>query len=158
MKVEDVEIEIVDIYICGHVMKSNRDNQTAELLRRTTWGWAANGRLRDIFKGDIPNSLKRRAFNYSVLPVLAYSVETLTLTRTSPRHRVRNEEIRRRSGIVDIIDHIAKLNWVWAGHVVRLKDNSYTEKILNWRPRVDKCNRGRPPSRWTDDIKMIYTN
>ncbi|XP_072388223.1 uncharacterized protein [Diabrotica undecimpunctata] len=37
LRVEDVEIEIVDSYIyLGHTVKISRDNQTAELLRRIT--------------------------------------------------------------------------------------------------------------------------
>lgn len=74
------------------------------------------------------------------------------------RDRIRNEEVRRITGVQDIIERIARLKWNWAGHVARLRDGRWTKKIIEWRPRADKRNRGRPPSRWTDDLKKISTN
>ena len=145
--------------------------------RRSILAWAAFGRLRDILKSDIPISLKRKAFNQCVLPVLTYGAETLTLTKLSMRKlqvtqrrmersmldltlrdRIRNEEIRRRTGVEDVIVRIAKLKWNWAGHMARMRDGRWTKRILEWRPRTDKRNRGRPPTRWTDDLKRISTN
>ncbi|XP_045459984.1 uncharacterized protein LOC123689085 [Harmonia axyridis] len=164
------------IYL-GHEVRIGRDNQTAELLRRTTLGWAAYGKLRDVFKSDIPTKLKRKAFNMCVLPVLTYGAETLTLTKASARKlqktqrrmersmlgislrdRIRNEEIRRRTGVDDVLERVTRAKWRWAGHVARSNDGRWTRKILEWRPRADKRSRGRPPTRWTDDLKRIHTN
>lgn len=62
-----------------------------------------------------------------------------------PYHRVRNEDIRRRSRADDAIVRIAKFNWIWAGYVERLRDGRWTKKILEWRQRSYKRNRA-PPS------------
>lgn len=70
----------------------------------------------------------------------------------SLRDHIRNEELRRRTGVTDIIERISKLKWNWAGQVARMSDGRWTKKLLEWRPRADKRNRGRPPTRWTDDI------
>lgn len=178
LSVDNNQIEMVHSYIyLGHEVRIGRDNQTAELLRRTTLGWAAYGKLRDVFKSDIPTKLKRKAFNMCVLPVLTYGAETLTLTKASARKlqktqrrmersmlgislrdRIRNEEIRRRTGVDDVLERVTRAKWRWAGHVARSNDGRWTRKILEWRPRADKRSRGRPPTRWTDDLKRIHTN
>lgn len=86
IQVEGPEIELVEIHIyIGHEIKINKDNQTCELLRRITLEWTAYGRSQDIFKTDMPISLKSKAFNQCVLPVLTYGAETLTFTKTSAK-------------------------------------------------------------------------
>lgn len=162
----------------GHEIRLSRDNQTNELIRRIGLTWAAYGKLRDVFKSDLPVCLKRKVFDQCVLPVLTYGAETLTLTKTSAnkirttqramersmlgltlRDRITNTELRRRSGVTDAIERISTLKWNWAGHVARTKDNRWTKRVLEWRPRQDAFrNRGRPPTRWTDDLKRIHQN
>lgn len=176
--VDDKVIEMVDKYTyLGHEIRISRDNQTCELSRRTNLAWAAFGKLRDVLKGDLPICLKRKVFNQCVLPVMTYGAETLTLTTVSAnklkrtqrkmersmlgvslRDHIRNEEIRQRTGVTDVIARIARLKWNWAGHLARLTDGRWSKRLLEWRPRADKRNRGRPPTRWTDDIKRITTN
>lgn len=178
IKIENTQIEEVDKYVyLGHEMRISRDNQTCELHRRINLGWAAYGKLRYIFRSDIPICLKRKVFDQCILPVLTYGAETLTLTSTSAkklrvvqrkmersmlgvclRDHIRNEELRRRTGVTDVIKRIATLKWNWAGHIARMSDDRWTRKLLEWRPRIDKRNQGRPPTRWTDDIKRITTN
>lgn len=173
------EIEQVSCYkYLGHEIRINRDNQTAELQRRIGLAWAAFGNLRKIFKSDIPTCLKRKVFDQCILPVLTYGAETLTLTRktikkiqitqramersmlgVSLRDRIQNREIRRRTGVADAIERITTLKWNWAGHIARASDNRWTKKILEWRPRDEAFrNRGRPPTRWRDDIRRIAPN
>lgn len=109
---------------------------------------------------------------------MTYGSETLTLTKQivkkirttqfamersilglSLRDRVPNHEIRRRSGVQDAIQKITMLKWNWAGHVARMTDNRWTKRITEWRPREDALrSRGRPPTRWSDDLKRIRTN
>lgn len=81
--------------------------------------------MRDVFKSDIPISLKRKAFDQCVLPVMSYQVETLTLTKTTAvalkvtqrcmersmlgdilRDRVRNEDLRSRTRVTDVEQQI----------------------------------------------------
>lgn len=178
LKISDHEIELVDKYIyLGHEVRITRDNQTCELKRRTTLAWAAFGKLRDVFKSDIPVYLKRKVFDQCVLPVMTYGSETLTITTATAKKlkvtqrkmersmlgvtlkdRIRNEDLRRRTGIIDVISAISKLKWNWAGHVARMRDDRWTKRLLEWRPRMDKRTRGRPPTRWSDDLKKISKN
>ncbi|CAH2228963.1 jg50 [Pararge aegeria aegeria] len=71
------------------------------------------------------------------------------------RDRIRNVEIRRRTKVTDIAQRVAKLKWQWAGHIVRRKDGRWGPKVLEWQPRTGKRSVGRPPTRWTDDIKRV---
>lgn len=177
---EGKEIQYVTSYkYLGHEIRLTRDNQTCELNRRIGLTWAAFGRLRHVFKSDIPMCLKRKVFDQCVLPVLTYGSETLTLTqktvnkiRTAQRamersmlgvtlrDKIRNEELRRRTRVADAIEKITHLKWSWAGHIARMSDDRWTKKILEWRPRDEEAhrNRGRPPTRWTDDLKRISSN
>ena len=113
-----------------------------------------------------------------ILPVLTYGAETLTLTRKSIekirvaqramervilgislRDRVPNTIIRQKTRVTDAVERILCLKWNWAGHVARMTDNRWTRRILEWRPRQDAFrNRGRPPTRWSDDIKRVSNN
>lgn len=63
----DWEIELVNKYVyLGHEIKISRYNQTCEIKRRISLGWAAYGRLGDIFKSELPISLKQETFDTCV--------------------------------------------------------------------------------------------
>ncbi|XP_030762121.1 uncharacterized protein LOC115886930 [Sitophilus oryzae] len=39
------------------------------------------------------------------------------------------------------------------------KDDRWTKKIIEWRPRHDAFrSRGRPPTRWRGDLRRIHSN
>ena len=106
--------------------------KAAEINRRIGLTWAAFGMLRCILKdGTIPINLKRKVYESCLLPVATYGLETMTLTERSLnrlrttqrameramlgislRERIRNENIRRRTGVTDVIERIAKWQWV----------------------------------------------
>lgn len=50
------------------------DDQACELTRRVSLGWAAFGKIRDVFRADLQIFLKRKAFNQCDLPVLTYDI------------------------------------------------------------------------------------
>ncbi|CAH2240676.1 jg5544 [Pararge aegeria aegeria] len=64
----------------------------------------------------------------------------------SLRDKIRNNGIAQR---------VAKLKWQWAGHIVRRRGGRWGPKVLEWQPRTGKCSIGRPPTRWTDDIRRV---
>lgn len=70
------------IYI-GHKLKITRANQTAELTRSVILGWAAYGKLGDLFKTNMIIDLKSRDFNRYVLSIFTHGAKILTLTRIS---------------------------------------------------------------------------
>ena len=100
---------------------------------------------------------------WCIHPVATYGLNTMTLTERSVnrlrtisvRERIRNENIRRRTGITDVIERIAKLKWQWVGHIGRQDRERWTIKIIMWRPRDTKRKVGRPQKRWLDDIKNV---
>lgn len=121
-------------------------------------GWAAYGKLSSIFKST---KLKKKAFNQCLLPVLIYAsqffIEAANNTIKNGKidawtdiGRVRNED--------NIIEHISRTKW---HHIDlhTLKDGRWTIKIL-----VDgylepiKRSRGKPPTRWTNNMKRISSN
>ena len=51
-------------------------------------------------------------------------------------------------------ERIGKLKWQWAGHICRRADGRWGRQVLEWRPRT-KRPVGRPPARWTDDLKRM---
>ena len=55
-----------------------------------------------------------------------------------------DEEIRRKTKVVDIAQRITKLK-------CRIGRPMGKKKIIERRPRMGKCSVGRPP-RWTDDL------
>ncbi|KAK4875679.1 hypothetical protein RN001_012101 [Aquatica leii] len=59
---------------------------------------------------------------------------------------------------VEKFQKVLQLKWNWAGHIARMQGDRWTKRLLEWRPRTDKRSRGRPPTRWSDDIKRVRTN
>ena len=117
--------------------------------------------------------LKRKVFEQCVLPVMTYGSETLTLTKASAnkfrvaqrameramlgislRDRHRNDWIRKKTGMTDVIHRTKSLKWQWAGHIARMNNDRWTKRILDWRP-VNTRPTGRPPERWDSDIKRF---
>lgn len=159
------------IYL-GHKITLGFENQTAEVERRIAQAWAAFGANKQILRGKIPLYLKAKVFEQCVMPVLTYGTETMTLTQKSAekfrvaqrgmeramlgitlRDRKTNEWIRDKTKVKDVMAIIARKKWTWAGHIARMHESRWTRRVLEWRPRADKRGRGRPPQRWTDDIR-----
>ena len=69
--------------------------------------------------------------------------------------KIRNENIRQRTKVTDIALRICKLKWQWAGHVARRTDGRWSTRVLEWRPRTGKRSVGRPPARWSDDLRKV---
>jgi len=56
------------------------------------------------------------------------------------RNRVRNQKIRRRTKVIDVMPRLAELKWNWIGHVARQDSEKWTIRIVFWRdkpPEVD---------------------
>ncbi|PZC76985.1 hypothetical protein B5X24_HaOG203936 [Helicoverpa armigera] len=56
----------------------------------------------------------------------------------SLRDGIRNEEIRRRTKVIDIAHRLSKLKWQWAGHIARRAEDRWGRKVLEWRPPTSK--------------------
>ncbi|CAH2227913.1 jg9894 [Pararge aegeria aegeria] len=73
--------------------------------------------------------------------------------RVSLRDQIRNEEIRRRSGLTDIVQRVAKLQWQWAGHIARRTDGRWVLRCWNGDPAPVNAAY-RHPTRWTNDRRV----
>ena len=62
------------------------------------------------------------------------------------------EWIRKQSGVTDIIRSIRESKHRWVGHVTRRRDNRWTIRVTEWISRGNKRPRGRPRTRWCDDL------
>lgn len=51
----------------------------------------------------------------------------------------------------DIVQ-VKKKNWTWADHAVGRTDNRWTTRATEWLPRDGSRRRGRPLTRWRDEI------
>ena len=56
------------------------------------------------------------------------------------------------TGVTDINTTIKTSKHKWAGHVARRHDNRWTTRTTEWTPREQKRPRGRPRTRWRDDL------
>lgn len=54
----------------------------------------------------------------------------------------------------DAVATITRLKWSYAGHIARCNDSRWNNIILHWRPYLGKRKRGRPSTRWTNDLKL----
>ena len=107
-----------------------------------------------------------------MIPAMTYGAETWSTTKEleqklqvaqramerkmlniSIRDRISCKEIRKRTGVKDVIVKIRKMKWKWAGHIARLNDNRWTKRLTEWQPRTGKRRRGRQKRRWRDEIE-----
>ncbi|XP_072931484.1 uncharacterized protein [Epargyreus clarus] len=150
--VDGTPLEVVDEYnYLGQTIQMGKSNFERKVTRRIQPGWAAFGKLRSIFSSKIPQCLKSKLFEQ------CRAMERAMLG-ISLRDMIRNDEIRRRTNLTDIAFKISRLKWQWAGHIARRTDNRWGRKVLEWRPRVGKRSTGRPPTKWTDDLKKTAGN
>ena len=173
LEIENQQIEKVEHYIyLGQRISLHDSSKENEIKRRITLGWQAFGRANSVFQNKkIPIILKRKVYDQCILPTVTYGAETWNLTkklslklRTMQRAHERimlgltwkdrktAKWIREKTKVRDILEAISKLKWNWAGHIARMTDNRWTSRSTFWTPRGHKRNRGRPKTRWRDDL------
>lgn len=69
--------------------------------------------------------------------------------------KVRNETIRQKTKVADIVQKCSKLKWQWAGHIRRRTDCHSSKKVLEWEPWLSKRCVERHPARRTDDFRRV---
>ena len=116
--------------------------------------------------------LKRKIFNQCIIPTMIYASETWTFTKhmktrtkitqnamersmlgITRRDRWKNEFIRSKTGVEDIITYMKKAEWRWAGHLARrAEDDRWSKRCTGWTPRMGKRLQGRPTDKWNKEI------
>ena len=110
----------------------------------------------------IPTCLKRKIMNTVILPAMTYGAETWTLTKhperklavaqrsmersllnITRRDKIRNEIIRSKTGVIDIIEKVKCMKGQWAGHVARMKNTRWAKITSEWTPKECWSNENR---------------
>ncbi len=135
-------LELVEEYTYLGQMVSTNPAHEKEIRRRIGLGWSAFGKQNLVMNSNLPISLKRKVYNQCILPVLKYGSETWRLTKELERKlrsakrgmerrmlgitwrdRKRALWIRKQTKVEDILVTIKNKKWIWAGHVMRKRDN-----------------------------------
>lgn len=169
---DNQRIEELSQYVyLGQTVNLSDNNQSKEITRRIQLGWAAFGKHNDIMRSNLPICLKKKIFDQCILPAMTYASETWTTTNKmnnklqttqramerimigiNKKDRWHNTTVRETTKVKDIIKHIKRSKWRWAGHIARITDNRWTIRLTNWIPRSSLRSRGRPVYKWESDI------
>ena len=69
------------------------------------------------------------------------------------RDKVRNEDIRKKTGSRKLEDIIKERRLRWLGHVLRMDNSRTARQAIHWELRGYKRKPGRPRKNWVDVIK-----
>ena len=78
-----------------------------------------------------------------------------SLVGVNKRDRVRNTDLRKRTGTIDVAYKIKKLKWKYAGHLARMDNQRWGKLVTEWIPYDKKRRKGRPTARCKDGITKI---
>lgn len=175
VQVDSNTIEYVEEYLYLGKMVSFREVDKEEINRRIQIAWRKFWSLKEVLKGNLPMQLKKTVMDTCILPSLTYGCQAWTITQESAKKlatcqrsmersilrirlkdKIRNVEIRDKTKITDVLHHITKMKWKWAGHVARIDDDRWTRRVTVWRgPEGGQRKKGRPHKRWADDIVAV---
>ncbi|KAJ4434896.1 hypothetical protein ANN_23467 [Periplaneta americana] len=156
MIVNNANIEFVTQCIYLDQTISFQNSMDKEIDRRIASAWKKVWSMSFILM-DKSQKLqnKRQIFNSCIAPVLLYGAQSWSLTKKqtlklgrcqrrmerkilgiSLKDRVRNEEVRRRSGIEDVVTLANRMKWRWEGRVVRMQRTRWAYTATLWDPRI----------------------
>ena len=170
--VNDITLQYTEKYIyLGKQLSFDRKSNDQEIERRIQLTWNKYWSLKEIFKNNLPVTLKSKVMNSCLLPCLTYACQTWKFTSNTRNkiticqrgmersmlnvrkiQKIRHTKIRNFTRATDALNHSLRLKWKWAGHVARLQDERWAKRVTSWRGPVGQRLRGRPLTRWQDDI------
>jgi hypothetical protein len=90
--------------------------------------------------------------------ILSY-IHTNHAFGVSLRDRIRNEVIRQRTTVTDIVHRISMLKWQWAGHISSRTDNSWGKRVLESNPRLGKRSVAWPEGNtWSEGVQASWSD
>lgn len=165
------KIEKVNEYTYLGQILSFEDRTNKEIATRKRKAWAGFWALKQIFKSEMSTTSKIKILESNIIPILTYGAQTWSLTKQQTegikktqramersilkikvKDRVRNEKIREETDAIDVGYRIRKLKYKYAGHVMRMGQERWVKRVIEWRPFDRKRGRGRPATRWRDEI------
>ena len=175
VKIENTPIQYCNKYIYLGQTISLKEKRETELQRRISLAWGKFWSLKFILLEEkISSRLRLETLQTCIIPVLLYGSQTWTNTKKQsrmiqvcqrkmerrildirPKDKIRNEELRRRSGLEDAAIRAKKLKWSWSGHVARMSQNRWAYATTMWDPRKGKRRRGRPRQRWHQEFSEV---
>jgi len=131
------------------------------------------GRLLNIWKSkNISLPVKVKLYESLVILTLLYGAELWPLPVTQMKKleaahykfqrrllvitwkdKVRNEEIRRKTGLRKLELIIKERRLMWLGHILRTEDSRIPRQATEWELRGYKRKPGRPRKNWMDIIR-----
>lgn len=148
------------------------EKRDKEIRRRINLAWGKFWGLKFLLLDkDINIQLRLEALRTCIIPTLTYGSQTWSLTKKQAQKiqvcqrkmerkileiklqdKVRNEELRLKSGIEMACKTARRLKWKWGGHVARLPADRWAYATTVWDPRRGRRGRGRPRRRWAQDF------
>ena len=74
------------------------------------------------------------------------------MLRVTLKYRKSTNRIQKQSGVTDIIRNIRESKHRCTKHMARRHDNGWTARFTKWIPCGHQRPRGRPKTRWCDDL------
>eukprot|EP00795_Rhopilema_esculentum_P008762 gene8762-biopygen9749 len=165
--------EVDDDKYLGRLLTPGNE-MAKEIDERVTSAWKRFGQYSTFLRDQrMPMCLKRKIMNTVILPSMTYGAETWSLTNcqrqklavtqrsmkrsmlgVTRRDKIRNEDLRSRTGLKDVIEKVIEAKGKWAGHVARMKNHEWAKKTTEWTPWYRKREKGRPKRRWRDEIEQ----
>ena len=149
-----------------------------EVSHRVRKGYQAFGALKMVLKNrGLGMSAKRRLYEGAIVPTTVYGAETWGMRLAERKRlnvlemrclrsmcgvtrldRIRNEEVRRRTGVVrELAERADQRVLKWFGHMERMSDERLVKRVL--KSEVSgRCVRGRPRIGWMDGVKGALRN
>ena len=157
-------------YLGSNITTDGRSS--IEIHNRCSKAYQALGQMTPIFRNkNVDLNTKITLFKTIIMPTLCYQCQTWTTTAQdkrklvtaemaclrriigiSLRDRVRNEDIRQRTGTTPILEYIKRQQIKWFAHISRLPPDSIPQQAMLHRYSEGRP-RGRPRKRWTTEIK-----
>jgi len=131
-----------------------------------------NGVIRRHFGKQMTKETKLRIHNMTAKAALKFGSEVWVLKKRDEqrleaaqmkflRHllgitkldKEKNQSIRKKTGVQNIVKEIKQYQQKWLQHVQRMGTNRLPKQALRYRPK-GRRNLGRPRKRWTDQIHL----
>ena len=145
--------EVTEYKYLGRLVTSGNDI-SKDIRQRITSGWRRFGEYSHFLKDrKIPICLKRTIMDTVILPTMTYQTETWALTKhqekklavaqrsmkiwllnITKRDKIRNEIIRCKTGVKDIIERVWCMRGQRGGHVARMRNTRWAKITSEWTP------------------------
>lgn len=172
MRINDITLEYVENYTyLGKQISFKNTRHSDELERRINITWKKYWYHKEVLKSKLPLKLKKKIMDSCILPCLTYGAQTWTFNKSTVSKlrscqramersilglrlidKQKSSNIRNKTKVIDAVQHALRLKWRWAGHLARMSDDRWTKQATLWKGPGERRNRGRPRSRWSDDI------